>query len=340
MEKWIKAGVGFTFLCWLTGLLAWIFPRSASDGTSSQWGMPMIVPLALACVSGVFIIAATLIYKGVWHRHGNTPDKHPKESNPEPKLKIRSAIWGAGPHGEVSVTEQLQNCPREALVIRVDHDLGGLTHDPAFAVRKRLEIDYSYGSDTVIHASRLEPPAGQIMRLVLPEDTEVARIGEETAREWNVKFQALVGQLRDAQERLGEVTSQLPLSAYDNDMSMLALRKRVLTLGIDLFGLLREKGPAPDDPHDHMRSLNEEWQRYTDKWWKGYRIPLDAAYQLRFRQRVKDILLELTEHNIKNEIASEKVNREDVEPHDILDLAQDLVETAASMDVTHLSKGT
>lgn len=287
----------------------------------------------------LWLLLGTLIFSN-WRverkaRHGDT-----KQGKPQPKLKIHRATWGGGPQGEVSVTEELQNCPREALVIRVDHDLGGLTHDPAFAVQKRLEIDYSYGSDTLIHVSRLEPPAGEIMRLVLPEDTEVARIGEDTAREWNVKFQAVVGQLKDAQEKLEEAQSQIPLSAYDNDKPMFALRKRVLTLGIDLFGLLREKGPAPEDPHDHMRTLDEVWQRYTDKWWKGYRIPLDAAYQLRFRQRVKDMLHELTEHNIKNNIAAEKVNRDDVEPRDILDLAQDIVETAANMDVIHLSEGT
>ncbi len=133
----------------------------------------------------IFVFAACVLGGGVFHfialrlekKGSRTQEREATESPKlEPKLKIHRALWGAGPQAEVSVTNELQNCPREALVIRVDHDLGGLTHDPAFAVQKSLEIDYSYGSDTLIHVSRLEPPAGQTMRLVLPEDSEIERL--------------------------------------------------------------------------------------------------------------------------------------------------------------------
>ena len=81
----------------------------------------------------------------------------------------------------MSVTDKLHNAPREGLVVHLDGTLGNLLpRDPAFNVRKRLDVDYSYESDTVIHLSRLEPPLGETMRLVLPEDTEVQRLEKET----------------------------------------------------------------------------------------------------------------------------------------------------------------
>jgi hypothetical protein len=99
---------------------------------------------------------------------------------PSPKLVIHRAVYAAGLMTEVSVTDKLNNATRDALVVTVDSTLGGLLpHDPAFNVRKRLDVDYSYGSDTVFHVSRMEPPPGQIGRLVLPEDAEIPRLTKE-----------------------------------------------------------------------------------------------------------------------------------------------------------------
>jgi hypothetical protein len=94
-----------------------------------------------------------------------------------PKLVIHRAVYGAGPRDELLATDKLQNAARDALVINVDSTLGNLLpRDPAVGVRKRLDVDYSYGSDTVIHTSRLEAPAGETVRFLLPEDSKVQKV--------------------------------------------------------------------------------------------------------------------------------------------------------------------
>lgn len=103
--------------------------------------------------------------------------KSPIVDQPQaPKLVIHRAVYAAGLPTEVSVTDKLKSVARDGIAITVDATLGGLLpHDPAFGIRKRLDVDYSYGTDTVFHVSRTERPAGELMRLVLPEDTEVVR---------------------------------------------------------------------------------------------------------------------------------------------------------------------
>jgi hypothetical protein len=102
---------------------------------------------------------------------------------PIPKLVIRRADYAVGLATEVSVKDQLQNLAREGIVITVDPTLGNLLpSDPASGIRKHLYVDYSYGSDTVYQVARTERPAGEIMRLVLPEDTEVKRLTTECER--------------------------------------------------------------------------------------------------------------------------------------------------------------
>ncbi len=49
-------------------------------------------------------------------------------------------------------------------------------------MRKRLDVEYSYGSDTVLRVSRQEPLSGEISRLLLPEDTELPRLKDDIAR--------------------------------------------------------------------------------------------------------------------------------------------------------------
>jgi hypothetical protein len=99
------------------------------------------------------------------------------------KLVIHRAVYAAGLPTGVSVVDQLNNATRDGCAIVVDHNLGGLLpNDPASGVAKRLELEYSYGSDTRFRVSRTERPAGEVMRLVLPEDTEVQRLTDEIAR--------------------------------------------------------------------------------------------------------------------------------------------------------------
>ena len=99
---------------------------------------------------------------------------------PPPKLMIHRAVYAAGLPTEVLVTDKLNNLVRDCIAITVDSTLGGiLPSDPASGVCKRLDVEYSYGSDTRFPVSRWERPAGEIMRLVLPEDTEVKRLDSE-----------------------------------------------------------------------------------------------------------------------------------------------------------------
>jgi hypothetical protein len=99
-----------------------------------------------------------------------------------PKLTIHRAVYGAGPLAEVLVTDKLQNAVREALIIAVDSTLGGLIDDPARNVQKHLEVEYSFGSDRRIPAFRMEALAGEITRLVLPEDTEIKKVKDQIAQ--------------------------------------------------------------------------------------------------------------------------------------------------------------
>jgi hypothetical protein len=92
------------------------------------------------------------------------------------KLTIHRAVYGGGPLAEILVTDKLQNAVREALIVSVDSTLGGLVDDPARNVQKCLEVEYSFGSDRKLVASRMEASPGEITRLVLPEDTEIKKL--------------------------------------------------------------------------------------------------------------------------------------------------------------------
>jgi hypothetical protein len=248
---------------------------------------------------------------------------------PPSKLRIISSYYG-GINGEADeeVTEKYLR-PKicgDALVGWVGADLFG-PFQPVINLPKRLIVHYSFSGK---EATVTRPENAM---LVLPEDQFLKQQIEETSREWDKKF-------KQCDLALEETKLQIPVAAYGDSPMLLELRKRIIVLATDLFGLLREKGPAPDNPLNHMRVLNEEWSDRTTKWWQGYRLPLNAAYQHKFHLRVKDMIYELTEQNIKNRIADDKVTKEDVDPEDIRKLASDLVETAAGMDVTQLSKGT
>ncbi len=96
---------------------------------------------------------------------------------PNPKLKITKAVYGAGPNADIDITESLKNKERDGLVIPVDNNL--VPYDPAFGVRKRLVVEYSYGDGIVYCASRRESMQGDIVRLTLPEDSELHRLTDE-----------------------------------------------------------------------------------------------------------------------------------------------------------------
>ena len=106
------------------------------------------------------------------------------------KLVIHLAVYGAGPKDQVLATDELQSAARDALLIQVDSRLGNLlSHDPAVGVRKRLDVEYSYGSDAHIHTSRLEALAGKTVHLLLPEDSKVQEAEQLTHEIEGIKQQ-------------------------------------------------------------------------------------------------------------------------------------------------------
>jgi hypothetical protein len=164
---------------------------------SSAIGGPKLIAVFL--IAG-FAFAGISIY-GAWRR-------------PKPKLVIHRAVYSAGLPTEVSVTDKLQNAVRDALVIAIDDKLGGLVaSDPAFGVRKRLDVEYSYGSDTLFHVSRMEPPAGEIDRLLLPVDSKVQRLTDEN-KELEVELfkcrQIRDGALAELRTAVAQADAKLP----------------------------------------------------------------------------------------------------------------------------------
>jgi hypothetical protein len=114
------------------------------------------------------LLLASLSIWGAWRR-------------PKSKLVIHRAVYAAGLPTEELVTDKLQSIARDGIAITVDSTLGGLLpRDPAFGVCKRLDVTYSYGSDKTFDVSRYEAPPGQISRLLLPEDSEIQRLTNQT----------------------------------------------------------------------------------------------------------------------------------------------------------------
>jgi hypothetical protein len=122
----------------------------------------------------IFLIAAGL----VWLHGKMFPPKDKPQLNPA-RLVIHGASYGFGPNS-VDVTEKLRAAVRDALVIPVDNNL--VNRDPIVGVRKRLVVDYSYGDGIVRSVSRMESMQDDIVRLVLPEDSEIAKLTAEITR--------------------------------------------------------------------------------------------------------------------------------------------------------------
>ena len=300
-----------------------MFASAAWDAIKRGFGCSLVTGLATAlweklrhgsldwyAIGGMFVLTLAVVLSIFWKREkrGAIAGEIEGNTKPEPKLKIHRATWGDGPQAEVSVTDQLQNCPREALVIRVDHDLGGLTHDPAFAVRKRIEIDYSYGSDTLIHVSRLEPPAGQTMRLVLPEDTEVARlqerlssVREETSREWDSKFKECEEEKGKVARELAALVKSIADAAISKSEMDGSISKRTRQLADDLYVFLKEIGPEPIPLIPKGLSI-EEQVGIISKTWDPWHDRMFWGYEHKFKQRVADFIVELRANRINPNI--------------------------------------
>jgi hypothetical protein len=186
-ESWaIIQAVGSIYCC-IIG--TWTVLHPIGSQAEIQGSAPVnshLVWWQVILVAG-FAICAIVLAIGAFI---NFPPRRHKEiaqektvSDTSQRLIIHRAVYAAGLPTEVSVTDKLQKAARDALVIPIDSTLGNLLpRDPAFNVCKRLDVDYSYGSDTVFRISRMEPPPGEIGRLLLPEDSEIQRLTNEVTQ--------------------------------------------------------------------------------------------------------------------------------------------------------------
>jgi hypothetical protein len=159
-------------------LLTWV--ALGYDIYSHRTNLTLRIAPIIVFVSGIL----ALVLVSVFVQRTNPKDSSSVVNQTQDlKLVIHRAVYAAGLPTEVSVTDKLQSLVRDGIAVTLDSTLGGLLpHDSAFGVCKRLDVDYSYGSDTRFPVSRWERPAGEITRLVLPEDTEVKRLTSEVQR--------------------------------------------------------------------------------------------------------------------------------------------------------------
>jgi hypothetical protein len=176
------------------------------------------------------------------------PVREPVKS--KPKLIIHRAVYGTGPITDIDITESLRNAARDGLVIPVDNNL--VPRDPAVGIRKRLVVDYSYGNGIVCSASRAESIQGDIVRLVLPEDSEIQRLSAE------LKKRIVEGALTE--------TKAAPL-----------LRDRIFNACRELQMLLEKHGKRPNpylipisDRDEYIRKYTDEVQAWDDKFQADY----------------------------------------------------------------------
>jgi hypothetical protein len=117
------------------------------------------------------------------------------------KLKIHRAVYGTGWANDIDVTDALKSTVRDGLVIDVDNNL--VPRDPAPNIPKRLHVEYSYESGNKVDVNRPESSQSYRSRLVLPEDSEIARLSRElgTVFEKHRALEAQVNGMKAEQEQ-------------------------------------------------------------------------------------------------------------------------------------------
>ena len=117
-------------------------------------------------------------------------------------------------------------------------------------------------------------------------------------------------------------------------------REKVLTLGHDLFAFLREKGPMPNDPLDHIRDKKAIWREAQEK--RGpYVEAIHYGYLNRFKNRCTSLFYELAEKQIPFNVAEYEVNPpQAVRETNVRKIAQECFLVVAHMDIAEESKGT
>ncbi len=132
-----------------------------------------------------------------------------------------------------------------------------------------------------------------------------------------------------------------PTQPTNAPSAALALRDKVLQLGQDLFAFLREAGPKPEVPIDHLRSTAANLERIWNV--RGpYVERIHHGYLGRFKDRTVKLFHELAEYGISDpEIESWEIDPpQAVRAQTVRKVAEHLFLIAARMDVKDASKGT
>jgi hypothetical protein len=150
--------------------------EAAEQALASAPKVSMLLPAFIHNGFWNYVPLAFLIIAGAIWLLGKFPTAKLRTSSDPAKLFIHRAFYGFGP-SNLDITDKLRAAPRDALVIPVDNNL--VPYDPIFGVRKQLVVNYSYGDGVVHSVSRRESMQGDMVRLVLPEDSEIAKLKSE-----------------------------------------------------------------------------------------------------------------------------------------------------------------
>jgi hypothetical protein len=248
----------------------------------------------------------------------NTTTLKTQPETQSPKLVIHRAAYAAGLMTEVSVTDKLKNATRDALVVIVDHTLGGLLpNDPAYGVPKRLDVEYSYGSDRVFRVSRMERPAGEICRLLLPEDSEVQRLTNEVGRmnqeiartkqrsdEFQNKFATSENKVKELAEKLLDAARFIEAQKEEKKPDS-SLRARIIAKCDELSAFSREHGPGPVLD----RNPGESAEEYISRKWReqdDYSGKMGADFRLKLAGSVEKLRNEIQARSGMSELGLDK----------------------------------
>jgi hypothetical protein len=214
-----------------------------------------------------------------------SPDKSitPRE---EPKLVILRAVYGVGPQADIDVTETLRNRCRDGLVIPVDNNL--VPRDPMIGIQKRLVVDYSYGDGIVYSAYRLESTAGNIVRLVLPEDSEVLKLQKEVS---HLQAKCASEKANDLSEKAKAENRVILLEAKLSDLTgrpkpSPTLRERTIAACDDLNRFLSEYGPTPGSLPRGIEESDDVYNVRKMTALLGWKAKMGADFRLRFVESI------------------------------------------------------
>lgn len=126
----------------------------------------------------------------------------------------------------------------------------------------------------------------------------------------------------------------------NNSLAAVTVRDKVLQFGHDLFSFLREKGPEPTEPLNHLRSSDDIWYASLKKW-GPYVEGIHYGYLARFQQRAVDLFNDLSEHHIHFDLEPWEIDPpQAVREKYVRRVAEECFLIAARLDIGEESKGT